>query len=225
MSRSDRIIGDRCYPFDTSTQRSSVLAASPSSIDRTGCRHHAFLESPRKPGDFERRSRVQDHDVASRSPLAIDDRTRDTRRFGDIPSLQIFRPRATEAELGRVKVSLPDGSVLDVVHRRDPGGRELVQTVLAAEQFCSDLPPREDLGHEGQHPLIGHPHDLRVWPGRVREWPQKVEDRRDPQLPSDRRRMAHRRMKHRSEHEGDTGVGQAALHARRVQIDPHAECL
>src|SRR5205807_5607699 len=61
--------------------------------------------------------------------------------------------------------------------------------------------------------------------GRISERPEHVENGTDPDLPTNGRGMAHRRVVPRREHETDTGFLDAARDAVGAQIDLYAEGL
>ena len=155
MSRSDRIIGGRCYPVRNLDPRSSVFAASPSSIApaavaipsaRSAANPATSSAAPALRSTTSRRgpgspSGSRACDVGGRPP---------GRRPRDPPAAPAPSPSSAGS-----RWRLAHRAVLDVEDGGDARRRELVEPVLAAEQLRAGAAPREHLGHERQHPLVG----------------------------------------------------------------------
>ena len=118
-----------------------------------------------------------------------------------------------------------DLAVADLVDGRQPGGRQLVETVLAAEDARADASPGEHLGHQRQHPRIRDADHLRRRTGGVRERPEEVEHGGHAQLLANAHHERRGGVEHRREHEPDAGLGETPLDTRGIEVDTHAEFL
>src|SRR4029079_1251672 len=102
-------------------------------IDRASGRRHAFRQVPGEPGDLQSGTGVEDDDVALGPLLAVDHAPRDLAVMRRIAASEVLRFDPTDADLRRVEMGLPDGSVLDVVDGGEVGRRELVRAVDPTE--------------------------------------------------------------------------------------------
>ena len=83
----------------------------------------------------------------------------------------------------------------------------------------------EHLDHRAAKGGRRHPEQLARHAGRIRERPEDVEDRPDPDLAPHGRGMAHRWVESRREHEPDADLVDARGHGIRPEVDLHAEGL
>ena len=125
-------------------------------VDRARGGRHALLEALGETRHPERRAGVQDHDVARGALLAVDDPRAMSALYGGVAARELLGFDLAEPELRRVQMRLAHGAVLHVVDGGQVGGRELIEPVDAAEQDRARAAPGEDLGHQRQHPLVGH---------------------------------------------------------------------
>ena len=198
-------------------------------VDRFARTHDTF----RQVGDLsrceKRRGRVQHDDVALGSVFACQDRAKDAGVLRGVATGYVGERRARDADLfGRdlpyrcrdLAVGCPLGVELGNGCRTD--GRDFVHARMTVhdEDSLRAQPPR-DLGHHGRQTCIVDAQKLPLRAGRVRERPEDVEDRPDPDLSAGRPRVAHARVQRHGEEEADPALVDAASHvtSREAHID------
>ena len=128
------------------TQRSSVAAAAPESIaSRARAMPAASASSTgvaRRVVDGERRAGVEQHGVAHRPVLAVEQPAHDVGVVRRVATAQRLGGRAARGRVRRVDRRLVDLAVVDHPHRRRRRGGELVEPVVAAEHPRVDAAAR-----------------------------------------------------------------------------------
>src|SRR5690349_7755945 len=114
ISRSDRIIGAMLPgvgDLDPAGQRLRGLAV----VDRARGGGHAFIQAFGEACDPERRTGVEDHDIAAGPLLTVEDPAGDGGVVRSVATAELVGRDLPEPELRRIEMRLTHGAVFDVV--------------------------------------------------------------------------------------------------------------
>ncbi len=142
------------------------------------------------------------------------------------PDADVLDDRGHQSEVLGQHLVLGDHAVAQLVDVGGTGERQLVEAVGPVHDHGPrGAPPAQHVDHQRSEGRIGDADDLPAHPSGVRQRPEDVEHRRDPQLGTHRPGMAHGRMEDPGEGEADAGLVHAAGHAGPVELDRDAEGL
>src|SRR5699024_7414190 len=184
----------------------------------------ALLDAVRDTGDVDRRAGICEHDVAFRArDLARDDTSKvgsvfGGRAAGDRPD----RGRVDPQFLGCERVFV-DRLVADLGDARFAVNTDLVHPGTVDDERTLDGHLRERAGDDRDEFGVVHPDDLGVRTRRVRQRPERVEDRPGAEFLSWADDRLHRGVEDRREHESDPLALDSVFDCGRFGIDVHAE--
>src|SRR5439155_2328499 len=173
-------------------------------VDRRPRPHQPLAEVRGMASRRDRTGGVQQHRVALAACGAAEDRLDRPRVLLRGAALELGGVAGLDAELGRIDRALVDGAVDDLADEVGTGGRELVDAAEAVHDERATRPELCEGVGERAHERGGEDaEDAGAGTGRVRQWSEHVEDRAGAELTPHRRRVLHRRMVRRSEHEAE----------------------
>ena len=195
-------------------------------VDRLTRELEPFAQVLGVPGRRDRAGRVQEDRVAPAAVRSREDVADRLRVLGRRAAAELGRVAALDAELERIDHALVHRAVDDLADEVRAGGGELVDPVRAVDdERAARTELREHLGdrpHERGRVDADH---LRPRAGGVRERTEHVEHGTRRQLASHRRRVAHRRVMRRREHEAEAELVDRLLDPLRRLLEREAERL
>ena len=174
----------RCWP-PPSAPASASPRPSRSTRRRGPCRPRICSVSGPSPGvqSDQRRRRVEQHRVAHRAALAVQQAAGDLRVVRRVGAAQRLHRHQLEADVPRVEGLLAHRAVPDHPHPRGRGRGQLVQAVVAAEdQRGASRARRSTPARMGAIRGVGDTGGLRPHLGRVGQRAEEVEGGADAQL-------------------------------------------
>jgi len=142
-----------------------------------------------------------------------------------IPADEIGDSRAGKSEVRRVEGQLVDGSRPHPPDGAGGRGGQFVEPVVTVHHQHAGLPSREYSRHHLGQVAERATDQPGPRPGRVRQRPKEVENRRYADLPARRPRITVGRVEYRGETEADSHFCHTTGHVVGAEIDPNSEGL
>eukprot|EP01137_Pigoraptor_chileana_P020486 Opistho-2@82927 len=175
-------------------------------------------------GGVERRTGIEDDDVAGRTFLVVQRADQHLARLLGTGDLEAAVADHREAEVLGVDLVLAHLAVPQLAHQGGRAQRDLVHAVLAIDHHGMLGAQALHHAHLDAHQIgMEHTHQDVLGIGRIGQRAEDVEDGAHAQFAAHRGDVLHRRMVVRREHEADAGLRNALGHLGRAQHDVGAQ--